>query len=145
MIKDLNVILSNTINLNGCFIWTRCLNTDGYPRALMEGDANTKVHRVVYELHNKTSATGLVVRHTCDNPKCINPEHLVLGTSAENMKDRDLRGRHGKAKITVKEVIAIRDLAKSGKFTNVELGSMFNLNPRTISSLVLGRHWRHVA
>ena len=145
MIKDLNKFLSYTKPVNDCLVWTRCLNTDGYPRAVVDGCNNTKVHRVVYELYNNVDATGKVIRHTCDNPQCINPKHLLIGTHKDNMQDRELRGRHGKAKITHKEVLAIRELAKLNKFTQVELGSMFNLNPRTISSLVLGRHWRHVA
>ena len=145
MKKDLQTILKYTKSNGDCQEWTRCLNTDGYPRAVIDGNNNTKVHRVVYELSTGLCADGLVIRHTCDNPKCINPKHLMIGTPADNMKDRDTKGRHGLAKITSKEVIAIRELAKLNKFTQTELGDMFNLNPRTISSLVLGRHWRHVA
>lgn len=80
-------------NSTGCMLWTRCLNTDGYPRANIRGNTNGKVHREVCSLHLGRDITGYVVRHTCDNPRCINPEHLVLGTATQNVQDRTERGR----------------------------------------------------
>ncbi len=143
MKRDLNKILSYTVPENDCLVWTRCLNTDGYPRAVVDGNFNGKVHRVVYELATGEDITGLVIRHTCDNPRCINPVHLVKGTLVDNVNDRTERNR-ANAKVTPDQVRAIRELYKTGKFTQEKIGFMFNLNPRTISSIVLGRHWRHV-
>jgi len=91
--KDLTTILKHTEECNGCMVWTRALNTDGYPRALIEGNSNAKVHRVVYELANDKDISGYVVRHTCDDPKCINPNHLIIGTPTDNVRDRCERGR----------------------------------------------------
>jgi len=144
MKRDLNKILSYTVQEKDCLVWTRCFNTDGYPRAAIDGHFNGKVHRIVYELVTGEDITGLVVRHTCDNPRCINPDHLLKGTPIDNVNDRDSRQRNGWAKITHDEVRAIRELYKTGKFTQAKLGNMFNLSPSTISSLVRGRHWRHV-
>lgn len=87
----LSEILSHTIKVGNCLEWQRCFNSDGYPRAVIDGDSNTKVHRKVFELVNGFKPP--VVRHTCDNIKCINPDHLLPGTPSENTKDRDTRGR----------------------------------------------------
>lgn len=76
---------------NGCLEWTRCFNTDGYPRAGVKGNTNLKVHREVFYECNGYYPD--VVRHTCDNKKCINPDHLVGGTSLDNVQDRNERKR----------------------------------------------------
>ena len=98
MKKDLYKILAKT-NFNpnsNCFEWLGALNTDGYPRAVVDGNSNAKLHRVVFEL-----AKGFlpeVVRHSCDNPKCLNPNHLLAGTARQNTLDRHERGRNAKTR-----------------------------------------------
>ncbi|CAH9016537.1 putative homing endonuclease [Vibrio phage 275E43-1] len=124
MKKDLELILSHTEQLGNCLIWTRCCNTDGYPRAVIDGNNNAKVHRVVYELYHGELEQGLVVRHVCDNPKCINPEHLVSGTQQDNVQDRVQRGRsnnHCDAK-TIGDVCSLRSLGYTYKRIASELG-----------------------
>jgi len=121
-----------------CWIWTRAINTHGYPRAVVNGDTNTLVHRLVYELYNKEPLGNFLVRHSCDNPRCLNPKHLLKGTIADNNRDRDLRGRNGIAKITHDEVKAIRDSKASLKI----LAQQYNLCETTISSIRLRRHWQ---
>lgn len=78
--------------------YSKCLNKNGYRRAWYKPTQKLELlHRVVYIEHNKVtmrSIAGLSVRHTCDNPRCINPEHLILGTHADNMRDRAERGRN---------------------------------------------------
>ena len=83
--------LKYTERRDSCLIWTRCLNSDGYPRAGVKGNANLKVHREVFKDIN--GYLPEVVRHSCDNPKCINPEHLVAGTYLDNILDRHTRQR----------------------------------------------------
>lgn len=142
MKKDLNKILSYTIPKGDCLEWTRCYNTDGYPRAVFDQNNNGKVHRVVYELHNQCDVSGLVVRHKCDNPRCLNPEHLELGTNADNMKDRDTRLRHGASKLTPNKVRCIRSLR--GVVPQKYIAEMFDIDSRTVSSVQLKRHWKWV-
>ena len=89
----LDKLLSRTKENNGCLEWTGCFNTDGYPRAGTKDNPNIKVHRLVYSLSTGKDIDGLVVRHTCDNIKCINPDHLISGTNLDNIKDRVDRGR----------------------------------------------------
>jgi len=146
MKRDLNLILSFTEeNKNsGCLEWTRCLNTDGYPRAIFGTNANGKVHRVVYELYNKRDIKGLVVRHKCDNPKCINPLHLDIGFPKDNIRDMDERQRRGNSKLSHKEVLAIRDLYTSGNYLQKDLAKMFGIDHRTVSSIICFTHFKHV-
>lgn len=112
--KTLEQILELTsLKDTGCMEWTRCLNTDGYPRMGVKGNSNIKVHRLVYELHTGEDIEGKVVRHTCDNPKCINPDHLVIGTNTENVADRVERGR-SRGHVTEEEVRLVYSLRVQG-------------------------------
>ena len=132
MKKELAALLSYTYQDGECLVWTRCFNTDGYPRASVDGNSNAKVHRVVYELVNGPLEKGQVVRHTCDNPKCINPAHLLAGTHTDNMRDRDERERHGKSKVTKEQVRMIRDLWDTNNYLQKELAD--TLPPSLIQS-----------
>lgn len=145
MLKDLNVILSYTkLTDSGCFEWTRAKTSDGYPRAVIDGNNNAKVHRVVYELYYGKIPDGLVVMHKCDNPVCINPDHLSAGTPTENIRDRDLKQRHGASKLTHTQVKAIRWLYKHNCFNQSELATIYKVNSRTISSIVNFKHFKYV-
>lgn len=77
---------------NGCHEWTGCINAYGYG---IVGIKYKKylAHRVAWELANGPIPDGLSVCHSCDNPPCVNLEHLWLGTHKENMADRDAKGR----------------------------------------------------
>ena len=131
MKKDLQTILSYTNKTDtGCLVWTRCFNTDGYPRAVIDGNFNAKVHRIVYELYNKIDISGLVVRHTCDNTKCINPEHLIIGTNLDNIADRVIRDRSQGLK--KKDVETIRYLYSEKICTVKQLAAMFDCAEQTI-------------
>jgi len=140
MKKELTKILSYTKPVDTCLEWVRCFNTDGYPRAVFDGNSNGKVHRVVFELSTGTSAEGLIVRHKCDNIRCVNPDHLEVGTTADNMRDRDTRLRHGAAKLTPNKVKCIRSLR--GIVPQKYIAEMFGINSRTVSSIQLKRHWK---
>ena len=143
MIKDIQYFIDRTITAsNGCMIWQKCLNSDGYARVLYKGSSNGKVHRIVYELSTGEDITGKVIRHSCDEPTCINPDHLLSGSPADNMSDRDARQRHGSAKITHKQVREIRVLAKY--FNINEISLRFGIAGSTVRSLLKGHHWKHV-
>lgn len=141
----LDKFLSNTKPAGECLEWTRCFNSDGYPRAAYKGSSNGKVHRIVYQLTNPDEdIDGKVIRHTCDNPKCINPNHLESGTPADNMRDRDTRGRHALAAFNAKQIIAIRTMYATGLYTHAEIGNLFNVNYRTIQQVVTNKTYRWV-
>lgn len=134
MKPDLTKILSYTKETEtGCLEWTKCLNTDGYPRANINGNVNIKIHRVVYQLSNiHEDISNKVIRHTCDNPKCINPTHLLSGTHKDNMNDRDLRDRHGKQKISLTDVNTIKHLYFNKVYSVKKLAAMYKVAESTI-------------
>lgn len=123
-----------------CKIWTGALTPDGYPRKIYKGNENTRYHRVIYcEAHGLelTDIQGLVIRHTCDTPACINEKHLIVGSRKDNQIDMARRGRQGKQKLKLSDV---KNILHSKK-RNVELARDYGVDPRTISSIRTGKRW----
>jgi len=83
---------------DSCHIWIGYRFPNGYGNFMAFGEQYA--HRVAYRLYNGDISKGLHVRHICDNPGCVNPGHLILGTAKDNMADRDSRGRNGHANKT---------------------------------------------
>lgn len=79
----------------GCWIWTGGLNAHGYGQIRDQG-RNRRVHRVVWELIREAIPVGAVLCHTCDIPACCNPEHLFVGSMADNSADMVAKGRQGR-------------------------------------------------
>jgi len=112
---------------NDCWNWTSGCFADGYG-AINDSGKPKRAHRVSYELFKGPIPKGLSVRHACDNPKCVNPRHLEIGTHAENMADKIKRGRHGqKPKITDAQVAEIRESEASYKELAEQYGVSFGL------------------
>jgi hypothetical protein len=81
---------------DACWEWQGALDCGGYGIARVRGIHSSGAHRIAYILANGEIAKGLVVRHSCDNRRCCNPAHHVLGTPAENAQDCNARGRHSR-------------------------------------------------
>lgn len=77
-----------------CWEWQAARHTFGYGK-YWDGERVLDAHRVSYAFHNGPIPSGMVVRHKCDNPPCVNPDHLELGTQAQNIADAVARGRYG--------------------------------------------------
>jgi predicted XRE-type DNA-binding protein len=132
-----------------CHPWMGVRNPGGYGK-IANGRNKSKLyaHRVVYELvHGPIGDPSLVVRHTCDNPPCCNPRHLVLGTRADNARDRGDRKRgrehrqYGEANANVKikdaDLPRIRELYAGGK-TQMEIAALFGVKQPQISRILRG-------
>jgi len=82
---------------NDCWEWHGSNDGKGYGHIMREtGRSPAKAYRVSYEMHKGPIPKGLIVRHECDNPKCVNPGHLILGTHKDNSEDMVKRGRQNK-------------------------------------------------
>lgn len=82
---------------NGCWEWNRNLSQSGYGCMKAMG-FNIKAHRLSYEIHKGSIPEGMFVCHSCDNRKCVNPNHLWIGTNKDNMLDMSIKGRGVKKK-----------------------------------------------
>lgn len=119
--------------LGPCWVWTgRSVHKFGY--GLWN---NEPVHRIAWRLTYGPIPEGLSVLHRCDKPPCARPDHLFLGTQADNMRDMVQKGRHvGDIKLSQEQVSAIRDRYSIGDVLQRELATEFCVSAATISLLV---------
>lgn len=131
-----------------CWIWTGSLNLQGYGR-FGHNYRDYIAHRVSYELHYGPIPEGMVVCHKCDNPPCVNPAHLFLGTHADNVADMVSKGRNGRGiqmatpKLNEAQVLEIRALAASG-MNYTEIARRYPVTNHQISEIARGAVWREV-
>jgi hypothetical protein len=130
----------------GCWIWQRARSVHGYG-AVGVGLKVWRAHRVAYEAWVGPIPQGMAVLHACDNPPCINPDHLVVGTKAQNSADMVRKGRsasgerHSQATLTTAQVHEIRRLWGQGRLSQVEIGRRFGVRGSTISRILSGKRW----
>lgn len=136
----------------GCWEFSGHKNRQGYGRARVKGKL-TRMHRWSYDLVKGPIPPGLHVLHKCDNPPCINPDHLFLGTDEDNVRDREAKGRgvrkkgtsHWKSQLTEEDVKAIRKARKRQPPTSLKtLSKIYNVKESAISHAALGKSWKHL-
>lgn len=136
-------------NEHGCWTWTGALTRGGYGHIrVWEVDkwVMRRAHRVSYRIFKDDFDPSLLVLHECDNPSCINPDHLRQGTHSDNNKDMLDRGRVSRkvrvSKINFEKAEEIRSLYKTGDYTQKNIGDMYGLARNTISNIVNNKRWR---
>lgn len=142
-------LLDFEVNESGCFICTSHKPAgNGYCFMVVNG-RNVYIHRFVYEECFGEIPEGLHIRHKCDTPTCINPEHLETGTHQDNMRDMVERKRHNYgekspvAKLTNKDVLEIKTMLSKG-IMQKDIAKKYKVNPATISMINTGKNWGHL-
>ena len=143
-------------NRDTCWIWKGGKDKDGYG-VIMTGSLEGKIkrirsHRYSWEYFFGTIPNGMLVCHKCDNPACVNPDHLFLGTFKDNTQDMIQKGRKGynnlggcrnpRGKLSSQQVVSIRELFSTGRYTKRQLGRMFNIGDRQIGYIVRFESWK---
>ncbi len=132
----------------GCWNWAGSRDREGYGR--FKGTLEVLAHRVAWQLANGAIPSGLYVLHQCDNTSCVRPDHLFLGTCADNVHDMQRKGRkpdqsgeaHPRARLSVADVLEIRRLRPG--VTMVALARRFRVGVSTIGHIASGRAWKSV-
>lgn len=131
---------------SGCWVWQKGIQSYGYG-TVWYGETRSRrlAHRVLYELHRGPIPDGLFVLHRCDNPPCVNPDHLFLGTARDNAQDCVSKGRWP-SKAGMNSTLtpkAVQDIRTSGESQKV-LADRYGVSQSTISRAKNGKCWSHV-
>lgn len=135
------ILKSNDVD--ECWNWQAAVTSKGYGRIWWNGKTR-RAHRIAYELTYGAIDNQIEVLHKCDNPSCCNPRHLFLGTQADNMRDREQKHRanhaqnerHGRHKLTDKQVKNIRRLHATKRVRYSTLAKLFKISVKQAWNIV---------
>ena len=125
-----------------CWEWQGARDKAGYGWTTVDGKT-MQTHRRALELVNGSIPRGKLALHHCDNPPCVNPNHLYAGSSRANARDRDKRNRNGRARLNRVSVRRIRAAVEGGQ-THQKAADAFGVSRATITRIVNRQSWRHV-
>jgi len=158
--------IMDKIDKNDCWEWTGKTSTSGYGIISISFDGEKSyffVHRIIAQKHFNKDIRGMLVCHTCDNTKCVNPKHLFLGTQKENMRDASIKGRirsggdhhartnpesvprgekNGQTKLKNKDIDEIKTLYALGE-SQRSIARRFSIRQGSVSRIVTGKRWAH--
>ena len=132
---------------SGCWLWIANMYSNGYGQIKFNGRPRG-AHRVSWQLHRGDIPEGLCVCHRCDNRACVNPDHLFLGTYADNVADQIAKGRlnpprgerQGNSKLTANDVLAIRADPRTCR----EIAEDYGISNPHVSDIKNMKRWKHV-
>lgn len=135
---------------SGCWLWTGAVDSLGYGMFWMDGRSH-RAHRVGFVLAGNTIQGKTIVMHRCDNPGCVNPQHLTAGTHKDNTVDAYRKGRrsnhsgsrHGNAKFTEQDVLNMRDQYAKGASLS-DLARDFSTSTQAVFIIVKRKGWTHI-
>lgn len=146
---------SRVTKTDECWTWTGSQRGKGYGQIKLAGRKSTTAHRASWLVHHGNIPDGMCVLHKCDNRLCVRPDHLFLGTKADNNADMVRKGRnsygvlarYGEAvpnsKLTIGDIPQIRALHKRG-FSYPNIAKRFGVGATTIRSVITGNTWASV-
>lgn len=133
---------------DSCWNWTGAKFLTGYGMVRLDGK-NFGAHRLSYVMKHGSIPSGLIICHKCDNPSCVNPDHLFAGTYKDNAQDMIAKGRksdsageaNGQAILTAIQAEEIRNRYAKGDMPQCELARKYNVSPALIGLITKGRIW----
>jgi DNA-binding XRE family transcriptional regulator len=150
---------ANVAKDDGCWLWAGYVQPDGYGQASYKG-RRIRAHRLSWELTHGPIPNDIKVLHTCDNPTCVRPDHLFLGTNADNSRDMVRKGRqasgdrspsrrhreprprgerHHNSRYTDEQVAEMRALYAEGGWTQRQLAARFGVSQAAIQQVLSGK------
>lgn len=145
--------VDKTTSERGCWLWTSYTNEKGYGLIQVPGNKNYRAHRFSWELvHGKTPSHRFCL-HKCDTPRCVNPEHLFIGSYQENASDSKAKGRNVRGEKNSHAILTealVLELRReftwvTPKRSNAkELGERYGLRDGTVYMAATGRTWKHL-
>ncbi len=145
----------NTVSYDTCWIWIGTLNYFGYGQLAYRGK-NYQAHRISYWIYKTFYKNNFIKNslihacHKCDNPSCVNPNHIFLGSASENKQDSINKDRVPIGEncwnsiLTSSQILEIRQLYATGKYIQRKLAKRFNVTRSTISSIINKNCWTHI-
>lgn len=161
-VGDIRRFLKYIFPLKGCWVWNGAKSRGGYGHFQITKSGkrcDIVTHRLSYELFKGKIPKGCLVCHSCDNPPCVNPFHLFVGSYRDNLIDSIKKGRwhngtlsntrpqgelHKSAKLTKAQVLEIRKRYIPHKVTAKMLCQQYNVSRSLISRIVTRICWRHI-
>jgi hypothetical protein len=156
--KEVDSFLSKIHKTETCWIWNSCYDNRGYGRVSIRNQYY-RASRVSFHIHNGSLGDGLEVCHSCDNPPCVNPDHLFLGTRTDNERDKWAKGRGNDAfnrpenkargerintnKLTEGQVLDVIDRLKRGE-RPAAIGNLYGVTYSCIYLIKTGKNWAHL-
>lgn len=134
---------------DGCWLWTGYVRTDGYGEFSLSERRGRRAHRAAWELVYGSLTPDQFICHRCDNRRCVRPDHLFLGTPADNSADmvakqrQAVGDRNGSARLAPEDVVAIRVRAAGGESQRA-LARAFGVAQALVGQIVRREVWRHV-
>lgn len=143
--------------MSNCWNWHRGKSAAGYGQCYFNGK-RVYAHRLAKVIfdnldHSLLSDPNIVVLHECDNPACVNPAHLRVGTQIDNVIDRDIKGRvrhgskHPVAKLTESDVLEIRSMVRRRKELSLhkqDIAKCYNISPSTLTAIINRTTWKRI-
>ncbi len=150
MNKDKQRILSKIHkDENGCWLFTGAIHWRGYG-AFWFKNKTISAHRASYELFKGPIEKNLLVCHHCDVQRCVNPDHLFLGTNQDNSDDMTVKKRNKRgvdqhyAKLSESDVIYVRGLFEKAMYRKKSIALIFKIDPSTVASIINRETWKHI-
>lgn len=153
-LSDLSRFTSKVdMSKQGCWEWLGCFSSGGYGVYTLHGKIRRHVlaHRVAWVIANEQEIPeGMLVLHHCDNPKCVRPSHLFLGTHQDNQHDKARKGRgckgikNGRCVLSEEVVRTIRRVYIPGKFGATRIARALNVNRNSVDHVIQRQTWSHL-